>query len=104
MLVPGMVFLKHLSLFLSCYLIYIHDQSVGIACFQKHVRVEDANLKRVREDLQNRVDFLRKQADVSPRLLIVLDCCIRSCRNFYSLMSYELCCLYFRAMMTRVLL
>ncbi|XP_058205932.1 tripeptidyl-peptidase 2 isoform X1 [Rhododendron vialii] len=30
---------------------------------KKHVRVEDANLKRVREDLQNRVDFLRKQAD-----------------------------------------
>lgn len=31
---------------------------------QKHKKVEDANLKRVREDLQNRVDYLRKQADV----------------------------------------
>ncbi|XP_052183432.1 tripeptidyl-peptidase 2 isoform X2 [Diospyros lotus] len=30
---------------------------------KKHVKVEDANLKRVHEDLQNRVDFLRKQAD-----------------------------------------
>ncbi|KAE9464869.1 hypothetical protein C3L33_03223, partial [Rhododendron williamsianum] len=40
----------------------VHDL-LGIAFFQKHVRVEDADLKRVREDLQNRVDFLRKQAD-----------------------------------------
>lgn len=30
---------------------------------QKHMKVEDANLKRVREDLQNKVDYLRKQAD-----------------------------------------
>ncbi|CAL5327911.1 unnamed protein product [Camellia sinensis] len=30
---------------------------------KKHVKVEDANLKRAREDLQNKVDFLRKQAD-----------------------------------------
>ncbi|OVA01192.1 Peptidase S8/S53 domain [Macleaya cordata] len=30
---------------------------------QKHIKVEDTNLKRTREDLQNRVDFLRKQAD-----------------------------------------
>ncbi|XP_059629254.1 tripeptidyl-peptidase 2 isoform X2 [Cornus florida] len=30
---------------------------------KKHIKVEDANLKRAREDLQNRVDFLRKQAD-----------------------------------------
>ncbi|KAH7557647.1 hypothetical protein JRO89_XS11G0196700 [Xanthoceras sorbifolium] len=30
---------------------------------QKHKKAQDANLKRVREDLQNRVDFLRKQAD-----------------------------------------
>lgn len=27
--------------------------------------MEDAQLKRAREDLQNRVDFLRKQAEVS---------------------------------------
>lgn len=33
--------------------------------FQKHTKVEDPNLKRVREDLQNRVDILKKQADVS---------------------------------------
>ncbi|KAL7003416.1 tripeptidyl-peptidase II Tpp2 [Sarracenia purpurea var. burkii] len=30
---------------------------------KKHEKVEDVDLKRVREDLQNRVDFLRKQAD-----------------------------------------
>ncbi|XP_030500340.2 tripeptidyl-peptidase 2 [Cannabis sativa] len=30
---------------------------------QKHCKLEDANIKRVREDLQNRVDYLRKQAD-----------------------------------------
>ncbi|XP_048325872.2 tripeptidyl-peptidase 2 [Ziziphus jujuba] len=30
---------------------------------QKHIKVEDADLKRVREDLQNRIDYLRKQAD-----------------------------------------
>ncbi|XXG85157.1 hypothetical protein AAC387_Pa11g0297 [Persea americana] len=30
---------------------------------QKHTKLEDSKLKRVREDLQNRVDFLRKQAD-----------------------------------------
>ncbi|KAA8533720.1 hypothetical protein F0562_031237 [Nyssa sinensis] len=30
---------------------------------KKHRKVEDANLKKAREDLQNRVDFLRKQAD-----------------------------------------
>ncbi|PRQ60205.1 putative tripeptidyl-peptidase II [Rosa chinensis] len=29
----------------------------------KHSRVEDANLKRAREDLQNRVDYLKKQAE-----------------------------------------
>ena len=32
---------------------------------QKHIKVEDAQLKRAREDLQNRVDFLQKQAEVS---------------------------------------
>ncbi|KAI9384993.1 hypothetical protein POPTR_012G142200v4 [Populus trichocarpa] len=31
---------------------------------QKHSNPEDADLKRVREDLQNRIDLLRKQADV----------------------------------------
>ncbi|WKA07238.1 hypothetical protein VitviT2T_025087 [Vitis vinifera] len=30
---------------------------------QKHIKVEDAQLKRAREDLQNRVDFLQKQAE-----------------------------------------
>ncbi|KAL2550422.1 Tripeptidyl-peptidase 2 [Forsythia ovata] len=30
---------------------------------KKHTKIEDANLKKVREDLQNRVDLLRKQAD-----------------------------------------
>ncbi|KAF3432977.1 hypothetical protein FNV43_RR24079 [Rhamnella rubrinervis] len=30
---------------------------------QKHIKVDDAELKRVREDLQNRIDYLRKQAD-----------------------------------------
>ncbi|KAK9291310.1 hypothetical protein L1049_019255 [Liquidambar formosana] len=30
---------------------------------KKHIKVEDVNLKRAREDLQNRVDILRKQAD-----------------------------------------
>ncbi|CAN1158776.1 Tripeptidyl-peptidase 2 [Linum perenne] len=30
---------------------------------QKHPKSEDASLKRVREDLQNKVDILRKQAD-----------------------------------------
>ncbi|KAK3220700.1 hypothetical protein Dsin_014670 [Dipteronia sinensis] len=30
---------------------------------KKHKKAEDANLKRVREDLQNRIDFLRKQPD-----------------------------------------
>lgn len=33
--------------------------------FQKHPKVEDPNLKRVREDLQYRIDILKKQADVS---------------------------------------
>lgn len=36
---------------------------------QKHAKVEDAELKKAREDLQNRVDFLRKQADVSASML-----------------------------------
>jgi hypothetical protein len=31
--------------------------------------VEDANLKRAREDLQSRIDILRKQAEVSTRYL-----------------------------------
>ncbi|PON90851.1 Tripeptidyl peptidase [Trema orientale] len=30
---------------------------------QKHIKFEDANLKRIRDDLQSRVDYLRKQAD-----------------------------------------
>uniref|UniRef100_A0A5B6YUZ2 Tripeptidyl-peptidase 2 n=1 Tax=Davidia involucrata TaxID=16924 RepID=A0A5B6YUZ2_DAVIN len=30
---------------------------------KKHPKVEDVNLKKAREDLQNRLDFLRKQAD-----------------------------------------
>ncbi|XP_075649197.1 tripeptidyl-peptidase 2 isoform X1 [Castanea sativa] len=30
---------------------------------QKHTKVEDANLKRAREDLQSRIDILRKQAE-----------------------------------------
>ncbi|XP_041002868.1 tripeptidyl-peptidase 2-like [Juglans microcarpa x Juglans regia] len=30
---------------------------------QKHTKVEDTNLKRAREDLQNRIDILRKQAE-----------------------------------------
>ncbi|GAV79300.1 Peptidase_S8 domain-containing protein/TPPII domain-containing protein [Cephalotus follicularis] len=30
---------------------------------KKHTRVEDANLKRTREDLQNRIDILRKQVE-----------------------------------------
>ncbi|XP_042510355.1 tripeptidyl-peptidase 2 [Macadamia integrifolia] len=30
---------------------------------QKHIKVEDANLKKTREDLQSRVDLLQKQAD-----------------------------------------
>lgn len=30
---------------------------------KRHTKVEDTKLKRIREDLQNRVDFLRKQAD-----------------------------------------
>ncbi|KAF3487031.1 hypothetical protein F2Q69_00057125 [Brassica cretica] len=30
---------------------------------QKHSKVDDAKLKKTREDLQNRVDFLKKQAD-----------------------------------------
>ncbi|KAF8379519.1 hypothetical protein HHK36_028957 [Tetracentron sinense] len=30
---------------------------------QKHLKVEDINLKRNREDLQSRIDFLRKQAE-----------------------------------------
>ncbi|KAK3447198.1 hypothetical protein EUGRSUZ_A02778 [Eucalyptus grandis] len=30
---------------------------------QKHAKVEDTDLKKTREDLQNRVDLLRKQAD-----------------------------------------
>lgn len=35
--------------------------------FQKHSNPDDANLKKLREDLQNRIDILRKQADVSIR-------------------------------------
>ncbi|XP_077225985.1 tripeptidyl peptidase ii [Tasmannia lanceolata] len=31
---------------------------------QRHVKVEDISLKKSREDLQNRVDFLRKQAEI----------------------------------------
>lgn len=31
---------------------------------QKHSKVEDAKLKKTREDLQSKVDFLKKQADV----------------------------------------
>lgn len=31
---------------------------------QKHTKVDDTNLKKKREDLQSRVDLLRKQADV----------------------------------------
>ncbi|KAH7538028.1 hypothetical protein FEM48_Zijuj03G0155900 [Ziziphus jujuba var. spinosa] len=38
--------------------------NIQITCtFHKHIKVEDADLKRVREDLQNRIDYLRKQAD-----------------------------------------
>ena len=39
---------------------------------QKHSRVEDANLKRTREDLQNRVDYLQKQAEVSAKYFFFL--------------------------------
>lgn len=35
------------------------------SCLQKHSKVEDAKLKKTREDLQSKVDFLKKQADVS---------------------------------------
>lgn len=35
------------------------------SCLQKHSKVDDAKLKKTREDLQSRVDFLKKQADVS---------------------------------------
>lgn len=92
MLLPGLVFLKHVLV--PKLLSYpVHDL-LGIAFFQKHVRVEDADLKRVREDLQNRVDFLRKQADVSPRLLIVSDCFIPFCMNFYCLLCLSSCLVY----------
>ena len=36
---------------------------------QKHTKVEDVHLKRLREDLQSRIDFLQKQANVSIRFL-----------------------------------
>lgn len=39
------------------------------------MKVEDANLKRVREDLQNKVDYLRKQADVSTTLVHLFNFC-----------------------------
>jgi hypothetical protein len=39
---------------------------------QKHSRVEDANLKRTREDLQNRIDYLQKQAEVSAKYFFFL--------------------------------
>lgn len=37
---------------------------------QKHTKVEDSHLKRLRDDLQSRVDFLQKQANVSSRAFI----------------------------------
>ncbi|XAR53659.1 Tripeptidyl-peptidase II [Bertholletia excelsa] len=46
-----------------------HQEAVAEAVKQldefdkKHVKVEDAQLKRVHEDLQNRVEYLRKQTD-----------------------------------------
>ncbi|GMN44594.1 hypothetical protein TIFTF001_013779 [Ficus carica] len=36
---------------------------VLIFCLQKHIKAEDISLKKIREDLQNRVDYLRKQAE-----------------------------------------
>lgn len=48
---------------------YLACNLILYTCFQKHMKVEDANLKRVREDLQNKVDYLRKQADVSTILV-----------------------------------
>jgi len=38
--------------------------TVSKLLLQRHPKVEDAPLKRQREDLQGRVDFLQKQADV----------------------------------------
>ncbi|KAG2674396.1 hypothetical protein I3760_13G132700 [Carya illinoinensis] len=37
----------------------------------KHTKVEDTNLKRTREDLQNRIDILRKQVE---GLSLMLSC------------------------------
>lgn len=43
----------------------ISSYSTMVFCLQRHAKVEDVSLKKIREDLQNRVDFLRKQSDVS---------------------------------------
>lgn len=36
-----------------------------ISCSQKYSKTEDTSLERAHEDLKNRVDYLRKQGDVS---------------------------------------
>ncbi|RVW41976.1 Tripeptidyl-peptidase 2 [Vitis vinifera] len=48
---------------ISCTMIVTSYYNVVNCLVQKHIKVEDAQLKRAREDLQNRVDFLQKQAE-----------------------------------------
>lgn len=57
--------------------------------------MEDANLKRSREDLQNRIDILQKQAEVSSRYFTFFT----FFPDFLLLLICDLFC--FRALMTR---
>lgn len=42
------------------------NRTNNISC-QEHAKIEDANLKKIREDLQSRVDILQKHAEVSAK-------------------------------------
>lgn len=57
------------DLYITLFILTFYD----FLCFQKHIKVDDAELKRVREDLQNRIDYLRKQADVSINEFFILE-------------------------------
>lgn len=62
--------LLSMSIYISLYLYLTY---YDFYLFQKHIKVDDAGLKRVREDLQNKIDYLRKQADVSVKDYFLLE-------------------------------
>lgn len=68
---------------------------------QKYDKLEDLKLKKAREDLQNRLDFLKKQAEVRQNFVIKYQYSLSYQVQHFHKFSH---CINVRAMMTEDLL